>query len=261
MALPFIKASEQDIVRALTGHWREEHLFVLGQALGMYDDIARHLRECDTKLQTLLAERSAACVEVGKTPREQAHHPTVERADSPRRKETPPHREHDPRRHRDHECESAHRHRTDEHRQQAVGAGRRKPPELPQTGIGKQQRRTGRRQTDEVQRTRQREASARDVGGRSLHAVERQHADRRTAARLVFGRADRHVADRLRVSRHGLDALLVVADHDVRADRSGVELEMVEEQFERRPPLGLAFITVIGASAPPTVCQLRTRPV
>ena len=35
-----IKASEQDIVRALTGHWREEHLFVLGQALGMYDDIA-----------------------------------------------------------------------------------------------------------------------------------------------------------------------------------------------------------------------------
>lgn len=64
-----IKASEQDIVRALTGHWREEHLFVLGQALGMYDDIARHLHACDTKLRTLLAERSSACVDVGKTPR------------------------------------------------------------------------------------------------------------------------------------------------------------------------------------------------
>lgn len=63
------KASEQDIVRALTGPWREEHLFVLGQALGMYDDIARHLHECDAKLQSLLAERSASSVDVGKTPR------------------------------------------------------------------------------------------------------------------------------------------------------------------------------------------------
>ena len=26
----------------MTGNWREEHLFVLGQALAMYDDIARH---------------------------------------------------------------------------------------------------------------------------------------------------------------------------------------------------------------------------
>ena len=64
-----IKASEQDIVRAFTGNWRDEHLFVLGQALAMYDDIAKHLRECETKLQTLLAERSAASIELGKVPR------------------------------------------------------------------------------------------------------------------------------------------------------------------------------------------------
>lgn len=64
-----IKASEQDIVRALTGNWREEHLFVLKQALAMYDDIGAHLRECDTKLQSLLAERSASSVDIGKTPR------------------------------------------------------------------------------------------------------------------------------------------------------------------------------------------------
>ena len=38
-----VKASEQDIVKALTGNWRDEHLFVLGQALAMYDDIGRHL--------------------------------------------------------------------------------------------------------------------------------------------------------------------------------------------------------------------------
>ncbi len=64
-----IKASAHDIVRALTGNWREEHLFVLGQALAMYDDIARHLRECDDTLAALLAERSAARVDIGKTPR------------------------------------------------------------------------------------------------------------------------------------------------------------------------------------------------
>jgi transposase len=64
-----IKASEQDIVRALTGNWREEHLFVLKQALAMYDDIAKHLAECEAKLQALLAERSVASVELGKAPR------------------------------------------------------------------------------------------------------------------------------------------------------------------------------------------------
>jgi transposase len=46
-----VKASEQDIAKALTGNWRDEHLFVLRQALAMYDDIARHLGECDAKLQ------------------------------------------------------------------------------------------------------------------------------------------------------------------------------------------------------------------
>ncbi len=51
-----IRASEQDIARALTGNWREEHLFVLKQALGMYEDIAQHLRECDLKLQALLVQ-------------------------------------------------------------------------------------------------------------------------------------------------------------------------------------------------------------
>jgi transposase len=51
-----VKASEQDIVKALTGNWRDEHLFVLRQALTMYDDIGSHLGECDAKLQVLLSE-------------------------------------------------------------------------------------------------------------------------------------------------------------------------------------------------------------
>ncbi len=61
-----VKASEDDIVKALTGNWREEHLFVLGQALAMYDDIARHLQTCNAKLDELLAERGAANVDIGK---------------------------------------------------------------------------------------------------------------------------------------------------------------------------------------------------
>ena len=64
-----IKASADDIQRALTGNWREEHLFVLRQALAMHDDIARHLAECDTKLQALLTERGQAQVDLGKAPR------------------------------------------------------------------------------------------------------------------------------------------------------------------------------------------------
>jgi transposase len=64
-----VKASEQDIAKALTGNWRDEHLFVLRQALAMYDDIARHLGECDAKLQGLLSQLWAAKVDLGKVPR------------------------------------------------------------------------------------------------------------------------------------------------------------------------------------------------
>ncbi len=41
-----VKASQAQIAKALQGNWREEHLFVLKQALAMYDDIAGHLAEC-----------------------------------------------------------------------------------------------------------------------------------------------------------------------------------------------------------------------
>ena len=64
-----VKASAEEITKALTGNWREEHLFVLRQALAMYDDIAGHLAECDAKLQTLLAELGQAKVDLGNAPR------------------------------------------------------------------------------------------------------------------------------------------------------------------------------------------------
>ena len=64
-----VKASAEEITKALTGNWREEHLFVLRQALAMYDDIARHLNECDAKLQTLLSQLGQAKVDLGRVPR------------------------------------------------------------------------------------------------------------------------------------------------------------------------------------------------
>jgi transposase len=64
-----VKASEEEIIKALTGNWREEHLFVLRQSLGMYDDIARHLAECDTKLQAELKNLGEKNIDMGKPPR------------------------------------------------------------------------------------------------------------------------------------------------------------------------------------------------
>jgi transposase len=43
-------------------------LFVLAQALAMYDDIGRHLTECDAKLQALLVECSRASVDLDQAP-------------------------------------------------------------------------------------------------------------------------------------------------------------------------------------------------
>ena len=64
-----VKATEQEITKALTGNWRDEHLFVLGQALGMYDDIAKHLAVCESKMQGLLAKLGQNQVDIGKAPR------------------------------------------------------------------------------------------------------------------------------------------------------------------------------------------------
>ena len=48
------KRTEAEIARALQGNWREEHLFALKQALELYQEYDRLLRECDTKLEAHL---------------------------------------------------------------------------------------------------------------------------------------------------------------------------------------------------------------
>ncbi len=50
-----IRASEEEIAKSLQGNWREEHLFVLKQAMALYDAYGAQLTECDAKLQSMLA--------------------------------------------------------------------------------------------------------------------------------------------------------------------------------------------------------------
>src|SRR6202049_1097725 len=64
-----VKVSAEEITKALTGNWRDEHLFVLSQSLALYDDIAPHLAECDAKLQALLTDLGQSKVDRGKVPR------------------------------------------------------------------------------------------------------------------------------------------------------------------------------------------------
>ena len=64
-----VKASAQEVQRALTGNWREEHLFVLAQALASYDERGHHISECDHKLRELLGARAAHQVAIGRPPR------------------------------------------------------------------------------------------------------------------------------------------------------------------------------------------------
>jgi hypothetical protein len=45
------KKDGDEIARALTGPWREEHLFVLTHALALFDFYTAQLRECDTQIE------------------------------------------------------------------------------------------------------------------------------------------------------------------------------------------------------------------
>jgi transposase len=48
------KATEAEIASALQGTWRPEHLFVLKQALKLYEFYQKQLRECDEQIETCL---------------------------------------------------------------------------------------------------------------------------------------------------------------------------------------------------------------
>jgi transposase len=48
---PGCKHSEAEIVKALTGHWDDAHLFVLQQAVDLFDYYTTKIVECDTRLE------------------------------------------------------------------------------------------------------------------------------------------------------------------------------------------------------------------
>ena len=56
---------------------------------------------------------------------------------------------------------------------------------------------------------------------------------------VVLSRPDRHVPYRIAIPGHGLDALLVVSDHDLGLDIHVLQLEVVQEYFKRGPPFSL----------------------
>jgi hypothetical protein len=54
-----IKASDQDILKSLNGIWKEEYLFMLGQAFKEYQFYQSQMNECDEKIEKVLLEMAA----------------------------------------------------------------------------------------------------------------------------------------------------------------------------------------------------------
>lgn len=64
---PGCKKSEEEIGQALRGTWREEHLFVLKQALALYDFYTEQIEACDEEMDRMYG-RIRADWEVGELP-------------------------------------------------------------------------------------------------------------------------------------------------------------------------------------------------
>lgn len=54
LADPRVKASQEDIIKALTGHWQEQYLFMLNQYWQQYHMLQKQVNECDKKIADLL---------------------------------------------------------------------------------------------------------------------------------------------------------------------------------------------------------------
>ena len=61
-------ASEQEISAALTGNWREEHVFALDQALGLYDAYQTKVAECDARIEAVLRRLQNAVTGTSRLP-------------------------------------------------------------------------------------------------------------------------------------------------------------------------------------------------
>jgi len=72
-----VKANKKEIAAALTGHYTEEHLFVLRQSLEHYDFLRQRIHDCDTALETYLKKYPDAeqCAEASARPRRSRQKP------------------------------------------------------------------------------------------------------------------------------------------------------------------------------------------
>ena len=57
LADPRVKASKEEIQKALTGFWHEQHLFTLQQSWDMYQFHQKQIKECDEKIEALLHDK------------------------------------------------------------------------------------------------------------------------------------------------------------------------------------------------------------
>jgi len=53
---PGCKKSEEEIGKALTGTWREEHLFILKQSVAIYDFYTQKILECDEEIERMYGD-------------------------------------------------------------------------------------------------------------------------------------------------------------------------------------------------------------
>jgi hypothetical protein len=65
---PNCKASEEEIAKALTGTWRDEHVFVLHQALALFDYYTTLIAECDRQIEQQFAAMQPRFAEVAGPP-------------------------------------------------------------------------------------------------------------------------------------------------------------------------------------------------
>ena len=54
-----VKASKATIAKALTGNWKEQHLFELRQSWDMYQFYHSQIRDCDSRIEQLLEQETA----------------------------------------------------------------------------------------------------------------------------------------------------------------------------------------------------------
>ena len=76
-----IRASDDAIVASLTGHYRDEHLFLLRQALQMYDYHHEQIRGCDVRIESIINQLK------GRSDRSKTTPPPPRRAAKPRANE------------------------------------------------------------------------------------------------------------------------------------------------------------------------------